>query len=275
MGSRAQVSLVHPHPKTDNKVSRAESWDWQDWEVCFGKLCSCQIYNKDSWQSAEKVKANDDAFDSLFQDTNKATDTTDDASETAEVEKKLDEVNKSEENKKSSPIIKMSFVDESASTELEKNGDKKETGEENKEDSDKMDTMEKSAEEKEEESVKKKEESSEEKKDSKESDKPTLKLASFSTMSTSTENGHSEENEDGCYSCSKLIPNLYEAIVWETMQFCDEVEIFFILNMNWILYYAFICRAVWPNTNQGCQNVPLAAKKYNPPVWVNTVSGML
>ena len=183
-------------------------------------------------QSAEKEKANDDAFDSLFQDTTKATDTTDDASETAEVEKKLDEVNKSEENKKSSPIIKMNFVDESASTELEKNGDKKETGEENNEDSDKMDIMEKSAEEKEEESLKKKEESSEEKKDSKESDKPTLKLASFSTMSTSTENGHSEENEDGCYSCSKLIPSLYEAIVWETMQFCDEVEIFFILNMN-------------------------------------------
>merc|ERR1719471_1684622 len=53
-------------------------------------------------------------------------------------------------------------------------------------------------------------------------DKPTIKLASFSTMSTSTENGHSEENEDGCYSCSKLITNIFEAIVWETMQFCDE-----------------------------------------------------
>ena len=55
-------------------------------------------------------------------------------------------------------------------------------------------------------------------------DKPTIKLASFSTMSTSTENGHSEENEDGCYSCSKLITNIFEAIVWETMQFCDEVS---------------------------------------------------
>ena len=55
------------------------------------------------------------------------------------------------------------------------------------------------------------------------SDKPTIKLASFSTMGTSTENGHSEENEDGCYSCSKIITNVYEAIVWETMQFCDEV----------------------------------------------------
>ena len=55
-------------------------------------------------------------------------------------------------------------------------------------------------------------------------DKPTIKLASFSTMGTSTENGHSEENEDGCYSCSKIISNVYEAIVWETMQFCDEVK---------------------------------------------------
>ena len=56
-----------------------------------------------------------------------------------------------------------------------------------------------------------------------EADKPTLKLASFSSMATSTENGHSnEEADEGCYFCKKSINNLFEAIIWEAMPFCDE-----------------------------------------------------
>ena len=215
-------------------------------------------------QSAEKAK--DTAFDSLFQDsskptveTSKDTDTTDDAPETAEVEKSSKDTDTTDdapetadvekkdngedkpdgEKKLSSPVLKMSFVDESVSTEQEKNDAGLENGENDKEDSKKMDTDSDTTDKKAEESDKnvdpsaekrdvnndeKKDESSEEKKSSDETDKdkPTLKLASFSTM-TSPENGHSEENEDGCYSCAKLITNLYEAIVWETMQFCDEV----------------------------------------------------
>ena len=199
--------------------------------------------SEDKSQSSEK-RTKDLAFDSLFQDYSKQsvqpskdTDTTDDAPETAEVEKKDNEDKKLEGGKKlSSPILKMSFVDESVSTELEKDVARPENGEKDKEDSNKMDNNSETADKKVEESEKnaekkkkdensegKRDDSSEETKGSDEIDKPTLKLASFSTISTSTENGHSEENEDGCYSCSKLITNLYEAIVWETMQFCDEV----------------------------------------------------
>lgn len=60
-----------------------------------------------------------------------------------------------------------------------------------------------------------------------ESDKPTIKLASFSSMATSTENGHDKEDsvdETCCSACKKSIPNLFCAIVWETMPFCDEVK---------------------------------------------------
>jgi len=56
-------------------------------------------------------------------------------------------------------------------------------------------------------------------------DKPTIKLASFSSMATSAENGHSNntnDNEDGCYSCKKYINCVFDALVWETMQFCEE-----------------------------------------------------
>ena len=214
----------------------------EEMEVDWGSGESASVKNGDNMtQSSEKQKANDTAFDSLFQDYSKepskfskVTDTTDDAPETAEMENQKP----NEAKKMSSPILKMSFVDESVSTEKEKNSDMLGNGVDDKGDSDKMETE--SAVQKKEESKtsdedldkernkqslehKDKDENSEEKKGSDETDKPTLKLASFSTMSTSTENGHSEENEDGCYSCSKLIPNLYEAIVWETMQFCDEV----------------------------------------------------
>jgi len=234
-----------PIPETIEKPSEEragrEEAPGEDMEVDGGSGESACAKNGDNkTQSSEKQKANDTAFDSLFQDyskepseSSKVTDTTDDAPETAEMENQKP----NEAKKMSSPILKMSFVDESVSTEKEKNSDMLGNGVDDKGDSDKMETE--SAVKKKEESKtsdedldkernkqslehKDKDENSEEKKGSDETDKPTLKLASFSTMSTSTENGHSEENEDGCYSCSKLIPNLYEAIVWETMQFCDE-----------------------------------------------------
>lgn len=208
-------------------------------------------------QSAEKAK--DAAFDSLFQDYSKQpaepskdTDTTDDAPETAELEKKKDngDGKPDGEKKLSSPVLKMSFVDESVSTEQEKNDSRLENGEKDKEDPKKVDTDSDTTKKKAEESDKnvepsadvnneeKKDESADEKKSSDETDndKPTLKLASFSTMTTSSENGHSEENEDGCYSCAKLITNLYEAIVWETMQFCDEVIKIIKLRVSKILF---------------------------------------
>ena len=210
--------------------------------------------NSEGTLSSEN-KANDSAFDNLFQDYNKqpaepakVTDTTDDAPETAEMEKKCNEEKKADGEKKlSSPILKMSFVDESVATDQEKNGAGMENVEKDKEESGKMDINSETVDQKEGEPEKKndtsggKDENSEEKKDdtseekkSSETEKPTLKLASFSTMSTSTENGHSEENEDGCYSCSKLITNLFEAIVWETMQFCDEViNIIKLVFTNW------------------------------------------
>ena len=78
--------------------------------------------------------------------------------------------------------------------------------------------------------------------DDKKYDKPTLKLASFSTMEQSTENGtNTEENEskeeeekqvamaceareDACalVGCHKGLENIKQALVWETMMFCDE-----------------------------------------------------
>ena len=247
MDTEADAKISPEAEETNSKDPDNEKAIGEDMEVDENSKSSASVLpraedSEDKSQSSEK-QTKDLAFDSLFQDyskqsaqSSKDTDTTDDAPETAEMEKKDNEDKKLEGEKKlSPPILKMSFVDESVSTELEKDVARSENGEKDKEDSNKMDndavTADKQVEESEKNAEKKKkDENSEEKRDSSEEtkgsgeiDKPTLKLASFSTMSTSTENGHSEENEDGCYSCSKLITNLYEAIVWETMQFCDEV----------------------------------------------------
>jgi len=78
-------------------------------------------------------------------------------------------------------------------------------------------------------------EPSEEKKD----DKPTLKLASFSSMgqpSQQSQNGSQSPvkgetkpaqgtegaKQDACSHCTRGLSNIYQSIVWETMQFCDE-----------------------------------------------------
>ena len=61
-------------------------------------------------------------------------------------------------------------------------------------------------------------------------ERPTLKLASFSSMATKTSTSTSSgENgtvvkEDGCYSCGQSIESIYRAVVWEAMQFCNEVN---------------------------------------------------
>ena len=61
-------------------------------------------------------------------------------------------------------------------------------------------------------------------------ERPTLKLASFSSMATKTSTSTSSgENgtvvkEDGCYSCGQCIESIYKAVVWEAMQFCNEVN---------------------------------------------------
>jgi len=70
-------------------------------------------------------------------------------------------------------------------------------------------------------------------------DKPTIKLASFSAMgqpSQQSQNGTSSpvkgENrlsqtsegakQDACSQCARGLSNIFQSIVWETMQFCDE-----------------------------------------------------
>jgi len=77
--------------------------------------------------------------------------------------------------------------------------------------------------------------------DEKKEDKPTLKLASFSTMgqpSQQSQNGASSPvkgeskagqgggtegaKQDACSHCARGLTNIYQSIVWETMQFCDE-----------------------------------------------------
>ena len=72
-------------------------------------------------------------------------------------------------------------------------------------------------------------------------DKPTIKLASFSAMgqpSQQSQNGTSSpvkgENrlsqtsegakQDACSQCARGLSNIFQSIVWETMQFCDEVS---------------------------------------------------
>jgi len=75
----------------------------------------------------------------------------------------------------------------------------------------------------------------------KKDDKPTLKLASFSSMgqpsqqsqngalspvkgeSKSIQGGGTEgAKQDACSHCARGLNNIYQSIVWETMQFCDE-----------------------------------------------------
>jgi len=77
--------------------------------------------------------------------------------------------------------------------------------------------------------------------DDKKDDKPTLKLASFSSMdqpSQNTQNGSASPvkgeakaaqgrgsegaKEDACSHCARVLTNIFHSIVWETMQFCDE-----------------------------------------------------
>ena len=79
--------------------------------------------------------------------------------------------------------------------------------------------------------------------DDKKGDKPTLKLASFSSMDQPSQNsqngvdspvkgetnakscGNDGAKEDACSHCARRLTNIYQSIVWETMQFCDEVGI--------------------------------------------------
>jgi len=76
--------------------------------------------------------------------------------------------------------------------------------------------------------------------DDKKGDKPTLKLASFSSMDQPSQNsqngvdspvkgetnakscGNDGAKEDACSHCARRLTNIYQSIVWETMQFCDE-----------------------------------------------------
>jgi len=77
--------------------------------------------------------------------------------------------------------------------------------------------------------------------DEKKMDKPTLKLASFSSMDQPSQNsqngtespvkgeskitrcgGTEGSKGDACSQCGRGLTNIYQSIVWETMQFCDE-----------------------------------------------------
>jgi len=77
--------------------------------------------------------------------------------------------------------------------------------------------------------------------DEKKVDKPTLKLASFSSMDQPSQNsqngtespvkgeskstrcgGNEGTKGDACSQCGRGLTNIYQSIVWETMQFCDE-----------------------------------------------------
>ena len=51
-------------------------------------------------------------------------------------------------------------------------------------------------------------------------------LGSLGNRDSQTETGNIEQAE-GCYSCGVCIDNIYSAIVWEAMQFCDEVRKYF------------------------------------------------
>lgn len=145
--------------------------------------------------------------------------------------------------KKSAPTMTMRFVDETVEaskedTSRDESKDEEESMEtdNNKGGGDAFDDMlkgkktdEKSADKKEDTTKEAKEGDSDEG-----GEKPSsgLKLASFSTMTEKSpggaatsgggEGGSSNALRDGCAQCKTKIGNVYDAIVWETMQFCNE-----------------------------------------------------
>ena len=145
--------------------------------------------------------------------------------------------------KKSAPTMTMRFVDETVETSKEDA-----SREESKDEEENMETENskqgsggdafddmlkgKNADKKEDTSTK---DNKEAKDDDEGGDKPSsgLKLASFSTMAEKSgggaaatsgggEGGASKTLRDGCAQCKTKIGNVYDAIVWETMQFCNE-----------------------------------------------------
>jgi len=192
-------------------------------------------------------------------DSSNPSETMEDVSEPAKEMVNSEEVNKDAENTSnqandaSSP--KMRFVNESEDDKVNATDDKEVT--KNGEVDEPMDTEEKSSEgttseendptkeaggddkvdisEKSKENGDVKSDASDEKKD----DKPTLKLASFSTMgqpSQQSQNGSMSPvkgeskgvqgtegaKQDACSHCARGLTNIFQSIVWETMQFCDE-----------------------------------------------------
>ena len=143
------------------------------------------------------------------------------------------------EEKKSAPTMTMRFVDETVETSKEDTSRNESRDEDNMEtdnhkgEGDAFDDMRKGKKAAEEKSAETKEDP---KLDNGEEggEKPSsgLKLASFSTMAQKSPGAAGAEGEGssstnktlrgGCAQCKTRIENMYEAIVWETMQFCNE-----------------------------------------------------